>query len=233
MALTKCTECGHQLSRSATQCPGCGRRIRRTSLVTKFLAWIFGIILLGTFVRHCSSDRAQPGPAYSKSSPALAAQSPAQRAQAEKASLDQEGRRLGLKWRYNESDDQMGRGKERRAAVNSLNEINFGFPYDGEQRGTLTIRVHPKFGKDVILAIDKGQFLCGFDRCSVAVRFDDGKAQPFSAVGPEDQSTNTLFLRGYDRFVASTKKAKRVYIEAQFYQQGSRMFEFDVSDFKW
>lgn len=117
--------------------------------------------------------------------------------------------------------------------MNSLNEVNFDFPYRGNQRGTLTLRIHPKYGKDVMLSIDKGQFLCGIDDCTVSVRFDEGKAQNFSAVGPSDHSTTTLFIRGYDRFVAATKKAKHVYIEAQFFQQGTRVFEFDVADLKW
>jgi hypothetical protein len=193
------------------------------------------ILLFGTLGRTCLGSDSRSGANTFRPTPtsSATAQTPEQRARAAKEQLDQEGRRIGLKWRYDESDDQMGRGRVRRAAVNSLNEVNFDFPYGGDQRGTLTVRVHPKFGKDVILAIDKGQFLCGFDGCSVAVRFDEGKAQTFSAVGPGDHSTAALFFRGYERFVASTKKAKRVYIEAQFYQQGSRVFEFDVSDFNW
>ena len=100
-------------------------------------------------------------------------------------------------------------------------------------RATLQLRLHPRYGKDVTIAIEKGQFLCGFRNCQVSVRFDSGKAQNFSAVEPADHSTTMLFIRGYDRFLASARKAKKVYIEALFYQQGTRVFEFDISGLNW
>lgn len=127
----------------------------------------------------------------------------------------------------------MGRGTIRQATVRSLNEVNFHFPYQGAQRATLVLRVHPKHGRDVILTIEKGQFLCRLDECSVAVKFDQGKPRDFVAVGPADNNTTTLFIRGYERFVAAARKAKKIYVEAQFYQEGTRVFEFDVSGLKW
>lgn len=140
---------------------------------------------------------------------------------------------LGLRWQYQEWPDKMGRGTIKLATVRSLNEVEFNFPYQGPQRATLQLRIHPKYGKDVTLAIEKGQFLCGFQSCQVSVRFDNGKAHNFSAVEPADHSTTMLFLRGYDRFLASARKAKKVSIEALFFQQGTRVFEFDISSLKW
>lgn len=48
MALTKCTECGHQLAKSAKACPGCGAAPpKRTSTVTwtVLVIIVFGVIL--------------------------------------------------------------------------------------------------------------------------------------------------------------------------------------------
>lgn len=140
---------------------------------------------------------------------------------------------LGLRWQYDEHSEKMGRGTVKLATVRSLNEVEFGFPYHGPQRATLQLRIHPKYGKDVTIAVEKGQFLCGFRNCQVSVRFDNGKAQNFSAVEPADHSTTMLFLHSYDRFLPSVRKAKKVYIEALFYQQGTRVFEFDISGLKW
>lgn len=126
----------------------------------------------------------------------------------------------------------MGRGVIKTAAVNSLNEFQFDFPYRGAQRATLTLRKHPQFGNDVILEIERGQFLCHRD-CSVLVRLDEGKAQAFSVSKPEDHSTTALFIMNYNRFVASLRKAKHLYIEATFFQQGTRVTEFDVSGLNW
>lgn len=153
--------------------------------------------------------------------------------QQQEARLEQEAAALGLRWKYDEHDEKMGRGTVKLATVRSLNEVEFGFPYRGSQRATLQLRIHPRYGKDVTIEVEKGQFLCGFRNCQVSVRFDNGKAQNFSAVEPADHSTTMLFIRGYDRFLASARKAKKVYIETLFYQQGTRVFEFDISGLTW
>ncbi len=147
--------------------------------------------------------------------------------------VEQEASALGLRWRYSEEPDKMGRGTIKHAMVRSLNEVEFDFPYQGAQFAMLCLRMHPKLGKDVFLSIKRGQFLCDFRGCRVAVRFDNGKAQNFSAVGPADHSTTMLFLRDYDRFLAVARKSKKVYIEAQFFRQGTRVFEFDISGLNW
>lgn len=140
---------------------------------------------------------------------------------------------IGSQWVYQESPDKMGRGTIKTATVSSVNEVQFDFPYQGSQRGTLQVRNHPKYGRDVILSIERGQFLCGFDDCVVSVRFDRGKPQTYSAAEPADHSSTHLFLRNYDRFLAGLRKSKKVYIEAQFYQEASRVFEFDTAGFEW
>jgi len=242
MALTKWHECGHQISKTLTQCPNFGAKIKRTSLFRKSIAGIFGLVFLAMFMCQCGTDSTPSAPSAQKATePAQAAAlTPEQQAEEQKrrsqeaeAKQEQEALALGLRWQYNEFSEKMGRGTVKSATVRSLNEVQFGFPYSGDQRGTLHLRIHPKHGKDVVLSIEKGQFLCGIYNCQVAVRFDDGKAQNFTAVGPADHSTTMLFLRGYDRFLAGARKAKKVYIEAQFYQQGTQVFEFDISGLKW
>lgn len=236
MALTKCKECGHDISKSATQCPSCGAKIRRTGLLTKIVAGFFGIVFLSMFMRQCSPDTTTPVPdrlSKNVTYDAPANTTPEQRAEIARAKKEQEAQSLGLKWRYQEFSEPMGRGTVKQADVNSINQINFDFPYRGLQRGELTLRIHPKYGKDVILSIEKGQFVCGVGGCTVSVRFDQGKVQKYSAVEPADYSTTSLFLQGYDRFIAAAKKSKRVFIEAQFYQEGAQVFEFDIAELKW
>lgn len=129
--------------------------------------------------------------------------------------------------------DSMGRGKVERAWTTSVNQFEFDFPYKGTQEATLTLRKHPKHGKDVILSIERGQFLCRIDDCTVQVRFDDSKPSTFSAAEPADHDTTTLFLTNYARFVSNLKKARVVKIEAQFFQEGTRVFEFSSFDLNW
>jgi hypothetical protein len=126
----------------------------------------------------------------------------------------------------------MAKGTVYEASVQSLNTVNFDFPYSGEQRATLRLRTHPRYGKDVIFSIERGQLPCSsWDGCNVLVRFDDGAPIRYSASGPEDNSNETLFIRGYGGFVARMLKAKAVRISPTVYQQGSPAFEFNVSNF--
>jgi len=110
--------------------------------------------------------------------------------------------------------------------------VNFDFPYSGTQHATLTLRTHPRHGKDIIFSIEKGQILCrSYEDCTVLVRFDDEPPSNYSAVGAADNSTETIFIRNYSKFVEKLLKAKRVRIAANIYQQGAPAFEFDVSGF--
>ena len=238
MALTKCNECGHEISKSATQCPNCGAKIRHTSLFTKIVAGFFALVFLSMFMRQCSPDNANTAPdklSKNVTNDSAVAKTPEQLAASARAEAEQEAKALALRWHYLEAPDPMGRGTIKQADVKSVNQVNFDFPYKGPQRGELTLRVHPKHGKDVILSIEKGQFVCGVSGCTVSVRFDQGKVQNYSASEPADYSTTSLFLEGYGRFLAAAKKSKRVYIEAKIYQEGTQVFEFDISDLdlKW
>jgi hypothetical protein len=128
----------------------------------------------------------------------------------------------------------MGRGTIKQAEIYSVNEFQFSSPYDRPQRTELTLRIHPEYGRDVILTIDRGQFLCSsYNRCQVVVRFDEGKAESYSASEPADHRTTTLFIRNYPRFVSNLRRAKKLFIQAEFYQEGSRVFEFDVAGLAW
>lgn len=137
----------------------------------------------------------------------------------------------GRQWIYDVTEEKMTGGKRRVASVKSSNTVEFGFPYTGVQHGRLLLCTDTD-GKDVMFRIGKGQNLCtSYEGCSVQVRFDDGKPTTYSASGPADHSSTVIFLDGYGRFLSSMRKAKRVRIAVNMYQQGAPVFEFDVSGF--
>lgn len=137
-------------------------------------------------------------------------------------------------WAYEVSAEEMGRGQVKSAWIRSSNTVTFGFPYGGPQNATLTLRSHPQHGKDVILSFKEAHFLCpSYDGCTLFVRFDDGKVRNFHAVSPSDHSTNVLFIRGFDTFLASAKKAKVMRLQPEFYQKGRPVLEFRVANLKW
>lgn len=131
-------------------------------------------------------------------------------------------------WRYDSDVDEMSGKKSQTARVKSSNTVNFDFPYQGAQHGTLTLRKHPRWGKNVMFEIEHGQFMAGVTGVQVLVRFDDGAPVKFLASGPEDHSTAILFIRDYGRFVAQLRKTKTVRLSTSVYQQGSPVFEFEV-----
>lgn len=139
---------------------------------------------------------------------------------------------IGKQWRYHSSDDAMSGKSSRSASVESSNQFEFGFPYQGRQRATLTIRRHPRWGNDVIFRIERGQVLCSsYHNCRVNVRFDDGPPRRLSGNEPSDNSTETVFIPGYKDFVARLSRAKTVRVEVDIYQEGPLVAEFDVEGF--
>lgn len=136
-------------------------------------------------------------------------------------------------WRYSTYPDQMTGKDVKQATVTSDNILLFEFPYGGAQHGTLTLRKHPKWGKDVIVAIEKGQILCHtYSDCTVGVRFDDGPVITYTGTPPEDNSTEMVFLPAYGKFVDRLATAKQVKIQFSVYQQGNVVLSFNVKGFK-
>jgi hypothetical protein len=131
-------------------------------------------------------------------------------------------------WQYRASEDPMG-GVTAVAQIESANDFEFDFPYQGRQHATLVIRNDG--GYDVMLVIERGQFVCTFG-CSVQVRFDDGEAQRWRATEPSDYDTTVLFLRNESKFIKQLRKAKTLRIAADFFQEGTRVLEFPVARFE-
>src|SRR5271168_2662952 len=197
MALVRCKECRKEVSNTAAFCPHCGAKIRRSSLRSFLLllvAGLFVVAVIGFMV-----DNATNAPATRTA---------------------EQGSDLTPHWTYTTTEDKMTQEGVKQARLDSLNRLNFSFPYQGSQSATIALRLHPRYGKSIILSVERGQFLCGVDGCTVDMRFDDGKPETFDANEPSDHSTTVLFIDDFDRFVSRLRESKKVYISAEFYQQG-------------
>lgn len=137
-------------------------------------------------------------------------------------------------WTYRSDVDEMRDTAIHHACTESRDQVHLGWPY-GSQRVRLCVRQHPRFGQDVIVRLnDEGQFLCSsYDGCTVRVRFDQGEVSGFSASGPSDNSTNSIFIQNDERFLRSLKSASRVIVEAEFYQAGSQQMTFETAGLEW
>jgi hypothetical protein len=139
------------------------------------------------------------------------------------------------KWTYSEHQDKMGRGTTKVAEVVSSNTVRFGFPYQGETHAALQLRQSPEDGQDIMLRVERGQFVSSYTRDFVTIRFDDGPLLKFGIGEPVGGTTGVLFIHDNvnEEFMSDLGKAKSLKIEADFYQEGRRVFEFDVRGLNW
>lgn len=139
---------------------------------------------------------------------------------------------IGKQWAYRFDADKMSGEVMAIASVASSNTISLDFPYAGAQRGRLGLRNHPRWGRDVIFAIERGQIPCtSWDGCSVKVRFDNEKPFIVGASRAEDGSTEAVFLKGYASLERKIRTSKKMLIEVNIYHGGSPVFEFDIDGF--
>lgn len=139
-------------------------------------------------------------------------------------------------WELSEEKDPMSDKIIYFANLESDNEEQFEFPYQGGSRLILCIRKSPKYGDDVILKITNGQLLSSeFESNNqVSVRFDDKPAKKYRTAEPADFSPDQLFLRNAKDFINNAKTAKTIRIQIPIYQEGERIFNYRLDEpLKW
>lgn len=137
-------------------------------------------------------------------------------------------------WDYSTETDPITDKVTKTACVTSNNEVQLTWPYSNV-RARLCLRNSPRHGRDVFVhLLGDGQMLYrSYDTGTVTVRFGDAAAQKFSAVGSSDGSSNVVFITNRARFEAGAAKAPVTKIEAEFYQAGNQVMEFNTADLRW
>jgi hypothetical protein len=135
-------------------------------------------------------------------------------------------------WTYSTTKDQLTGGDIYSATLVSTNTVRFSFPYEGSQHGFIRLRRHPRFGEDAIIAVERGQFVCGTD-CQVSVRFDEEFVHSWDMVRAADGRSDLLFFYAGDAFIGKLKESAVATVAATFFQEGERVFTFKVSGVKW
>lgn len=132
-------------------------------------------------------------------------------------------------WAYEDSPDQMTGKKTVTASVASSNSLALSSPYKGENLGLLTVRKHPTYGLDVIFQVAKGQIQCSsYSACKLQVKFDDAPPIHFNGAPPEDNNSTYVFLKNTKLFLKKAATAKRILVQATFFQNGSPVLAFDT-----
>lgn len=136
------------------------------------------------------------------------------------------------RWGYDATPDAMRGTVTRRAWVASEDHPQFEFPYAGGS--TLTLILQNRGGRDdIVLSVDKGQFLCSPYRGQVSVKFDRGPVQKFGCLQPSDGRSNAIFIVPARRFISQLRGAGRVTVEAEFFQAGRRQVTFQTNGLRW
>lgn len=134
-------------------------------------------------------------------------------------------------WTYNDTEDKMG-DKTHFAKIVSNDVLNFAFPYQGGSVATLILR---KEGKkmDIMFSVRPSQFVTRYDGSTIRLRFDEEKPRNYSVSEAADGSNDILFINNTTDVIKKLKAAKKLVIEAEFYQEGLRQVEFNVEGLKW
>jgi hypothetical protein len=135
-------------------------------------------------------------------------------------------------WTFETRADPMSDDKTTFAWTRSTNFHQLPFPYQGRTHATLILRHHNGKEPQVRLDIDRGQFMC-HDECRSRIRFDDNETDSFQTFPPADLSHDTVFIGHESNFIERALPARRIRIEVQMFQAGTRMFEFDVRGLSW
>ena len=140
------------------------------------------------------------------------------------------------KWEYRDYEDKASGKTASKASLLSENKINLSFPYQGSQNGTLSVRNHPRWGKNIYLKIEQGQILSidgySYDNKYFLVRFDDGDVKKWNYVGSTSQSSDIIFISNEKKFLKKLTNSNKIYITINIYQDGQNTFVFDSKGLK-
>ena len=133
-------------------------------------------------------------------------------------------------WFYMSKADKMTSQKTESALINSENQLHMNSPYNKKFNfGRLVVRQHPTEGLNVMVSIQEGQMLCqASGDCALSIRFDDDQPIRYIGTKPSDNSSTTIFINDETLFVARIKKAKRILIQFNAYENGSPVLEFST-----
>lgn len=137
-------------------------------------------------------------------------------------------------WTASEQTDEMSGDVFYFNETKSLNEIEFTFPYQGGSTFGLTVRGKAGQTPEVILTVSKGQFMTSLSGSEyLRLKFDEEEVIKVTYNSAADGSAETIFLNSTSMVLKKLAAAKKLKVEAPFFQDGRQIIEFDVDGFTW
>ena len=136
----------------------------------------------------------------------------------------------GTTWEISTEKDEMYNSTSVWATLTSNNTSNFTNSINGDTYLKLVVRYTKKFGTDVYLKVETGQFFGSdyYGTDHINVKFDDGAVRKYKFNESSDGASDIIFISKAKDFLSHLKKAKVILIEAPFYDEGIQRFHFDV-----
>jgi hypothetical protein len=227
----RCPDCAEAIKKDATVCKHCGRPFTSNEIAAgrkelQKRRWGCAAAVVGAllFVIYAGTQNTPSTGANSVESGSGAAENTGSNIEPGSNS----------KWNYSEQRDEMRNRTDKFAELTSENEQEFSFPYSGGSHLTIELQKYRKPETEVMLRLEKGQFIChSYTGGSVSVRFDGGPVRKFACSDTSDADTTTIFLRPAGSFVAALKKSSKMTVEAEFFQEGIRQYTFDTRGLSW
>lgn len=136
------------------------------------------------------------------------------------------------KWELSNSSSKMSNDSIISATIESDNEVEFDFPYEGKQRAKLSLWTTTNSNTDYLtFSIERGQIVCGFGKgCSVDIKVDDEDAVSVKGTPPSDGTSTYITVDLDAGLAAKLKRAKKILAQPTIFQNGYPVFEFDAKN---
>lgn len=134
-------------------------------------------------------------------------------------------------WQYSEFEDKMTSGIQYYAQVEAKDLLHFDSPYEGGSTASMIIRNKNGINK-IYVKISEGQFNLNSSSIRWRIRFDEAQPEKHLVIRANDGSSNIVFIN-YDLLINKLRSSKGMILEAEFYQEGLRLIEFNTSGLKW
>ncbi len=134
-------------------------------------------------------------------------------------------------WQYSQEVDKMTSKTDYYAELDANDEVYFSPPYDGGSMVRLLIRYRDN-ENDIMLEVKPAQFNSDVvNGENIRIRFDNEQPITCNCREPSDYSTTMLFLPS--SLITELKKAKKIIIQAEFYDNGLKEMEFNTEGLVW
>jgi hypothetical protein len=135
-------------------------------------------------------------------------------------------------WIYTYQIDKMTSDTAYKADVMAKERLQFAFPYSEGGLANLFVSYSDSVN-NMGLHITNGQFESDNSIVIVEIRFDNEKPLNIKTDMKVFEHERVLFFRNANELIEKLKKAKKVLVEAPFYEEGTRIMEFNVSKLVW